>query len=167
MRIFAYLAFSALLAMSVLSANAQNYDKGLAAYYAGDYQTAFKELMPLAEQGKAEAQFILGSMHYYGRSVVQDRAEAFKWFRLAASNGSNMSQLYLGLLYQFGDGVEQDNIRAHMWYNIASANGLTDGPISGSHFRSLISLKMRHDNITKAESMATECVKSGYEECGW
>ena len=50
MKIFRWLAFSALLMTSVSGANAQDYDKGFAAYDAGDYQTAFKEFLPLAEE---------------------------------------------------------------------------------------------------------------------
>jgi uncharacterized protein len=44
------------------TAQAQDYDKGVAAYNAGDYATARQEWRPLAEQGDAEAQFSLGIM---------------------------------------------------------------------------------------------------------
>jgi len=45
---------------------------GLAAYLAGDYQTALEEFLPLAEQGHARAQFYLGRMYDKGEDEVDD-----------------------------------------------------------------------------------------------
>ena len=47
-----------LLAGGVSVATAQDYDKGVAAYNAGDYQTALQEWRPLTEQGDASAQLL-------------------------------------------------------------------------------------------------------------
>ena len=47
-----------LLVGSVSVATAQDYDKGVAAYNAGDYQTAVQEWRPLTEQGDASAQLL-------------------------------------------------------------------------------------------------------------
>ena len=41
-------------------------DTGVAAYKRGDYATAFRELKPLAEAGKAEAQAFLAEMYANG-----------------------------------------------------------------------------------------------------
>ena len=41
-----------------------------------------------AEQGLADAQFILGSMYADGKGVPQNYKEALKWYRLAAENGN-------------------------------------------------------------------------------
>ena len=45
---------------------AQNFDKAVKAYEAGDYTTAAKEFRLLAEQGDAGAQNILGLMYDQG-----------------------------------------------------------------------------------------------------
>jgi len=45
---------------------------------------AFRELLPLAEQGDAAAQHKLGVMYYSGEGVPQDKAEGLKWYRKAA-----------------------------------------------------------------------------------
>ena len=37
--------------------------EGVAAYHRGDYETALRELRPLAEQGDADAQYNLGIMY--------------------------------------------------------------------------------------------------------
>ena len=60
---------------------AQDFDKGVRAYGAGDYATALKEWTVLAEQGIAEAQFNLGYKYENGNGVVQDYKEAVKWFQ--------------------------------------------------------------------------------------
>ena len=50
---------------------------------------ALKALMDDAENGIAQAQFILATMYANGQSVSQDNKEAFKWyFRLAAEQGA-------------------------------------------------------------------------------
>jgi uncharacterized protein len=50
---------------------------------------ALKALMDDAENGVAQAQFILATMYTNGQGVSQDNKEAFKWyFRLAAEQGA-------------------------------------------------------------------------------
>ena len=61
-----------------------DFDKGVAAYAAGDYVTAAKEFNKAAEQGDADAQLLLGIMYNNGEGVPQDDKEAVKWYRLAA-----------------------------------------------------------------------------------
>ena len=74
--------FLALLMTISSPVAAQDYEKGSAAYEAGDYATALQEWMPLAEAGDANAQFRLGFMHYLGKGVPKDYADAGKWYRL-------------------------------------------------------------------------------------
>ncbi|MBM3508219.1 MAG: SEL1-like repeat protein, partial [Alphaproteobacteria bacterium] len=70
-----------------LPAAGQDFDKGLEAYGRGDYAAALKEWRPLAEQGDAIAQALLGFMYAEGQGVPQDHAEAVKWYRRAAEQG--------------------------------------------------------------------------------
>ena len=51
---------------------AQDLQKGLAAYNAGDFATALEEWKPLAEAGDSDAQFSLGFMYRNGQGVPQD-----------------------------------------------------------------------------------------------
>jgi TolA-binding protein len=48
-----------ILSLAFTPLAAQDYDNGVEAYNAGDYQTALQEWRPLAEQGDASAQFVL------------------------------------------------------------------------------------------------------------
>ena len=84
---------------------AQDYQKGMNAANSGDYATALKELHPLAEQGLAEAQFILGGMYLNGRGVPQDYDEAVKWFRLATKQWAADTQWIFSHKQHDGDGA--------------------------------------------------------------
>ena len=57
-----FLIFSLLL-FSATSAWSADYWKGADAYQKGDYATALREWTPLAKQGDADAQFLLGGMY--------------------------------------------------------------------------------------------------------
>lgn len=152
------------LAMSSGSAVlAQDYITGMAAYEDGDYATAMREFRPLAEQGDVDAQANLGYMYQKGYGVPQDSSEAVKWYRLAAEQGHLNAQAMIGLMYAFGDAVLQSNVMAHMWYNIASANG---SEMTGE-WRDEIAGSMTNSEISTAQAKASECMSSGYRNCGW
>jgi len=72
-----------------------DFDKGAAAYEAGDYVEAFKWLHKAAKQGDVIAQLNLGRMYYYGEGVTKDNAEAGKWYRKAAEQGNETAQTWL------------------------------------------------------------------------
>ena len=109
--------------MLATSAFAQDYQKGLDAYKAGDYATALQEFRPLAEQGNAEAQAWLGWMYDIGQGVPQDYAEAVKWYRLAAEQGHAKAQNNLGNMYGTGRGVPQDYAEAVRLSQLAAEQG--------------------------------------------
>ena len=102
---------------------AQDFNKGVLAYNSGDYVTAIKEWMPLAEQGDADAQNNLGSMYEYGFGTTQDYKKAGKWYRLAAEQGQQNAQMQLGMLYASGIGVLQDDEQAFKWYKLSAKQG--------------------------------------------
>lgn len=94
-----------------------------AAYKRGDYAIALLLIRPLAEQGDAVAQYILGDMYVKGQGVSQDNAEAVKWYRLAADQGYASAQGNLGILYANGIGVPQDYAEAVKWLRKAADQG--------------------------------------------
>ena len=105
---------------------AQDYDAGLKAAQAGDFQTALKEWKPLADQGLAGAQYNLGVMYANGEGVVEDDAEAVRWYRLAADQGLADAQHNLGWMYGNGRGVVEDDAEAVRWLRLAADQGLAD-----------------------------------------
>ncbi len=100
-----------------------DYQDGRKAYNRGDYATALKELRPLAEQGHAEAQYLLGYMYYKGRGVGQDGAATVQWLRKAAEQGDVKAQYLLGYIYYKGQGIGQDDEKAAKWLRKAAEQG--------------------------------------------
>jgi uncharacterized protein len=88
-----------------------------------DYATALRLMRPLAEQGNASAQAILGGMYAYGRGVPQDYTVAMSWYRKAAEQGDVDAQSDLGIIYYSGRGVPQDYGAAAIWFRRAADQG--------------------------------------------
>ena len=120
-----------------------------------------------AEQGYAEAQFVLGVMHTQGQGVPQDAQAAVKWFRKAAKQGDAEAQFRLSAMYRNGQGVPQDFIRAHMWSIVAGGSALSshDGK-TGKKNRGSVASRMTTAQIEKAQEMARRCQKTKFKECG-
>ncbi len=118
-------AFAVLLVVLATPAWA-GWEESIAAYNRGDYVTAFREILPLAEQGDAVAQRSLGLLYHNGQGVPQDSAEAVTWYRIAAEQGYAGAQHSLGFMYARGQGVPQDYAEAHFWFILAGA-GLPPG----------------------------------------
>jgi hypothetical protein len=58
------------------------------AYARGDYATAFKIWLPLAEQGSVQAQRNVARMYERGEWVAQDSQAAREWYSRAAAQGA-------------------------------------------------------------------------------
>ena len=113
------------LAVAVLLGSAgmgwsADFQKGLDAYKNKDYATALREWKPLAEQGNAEAQYILGWMYEYGKGVLQDDETAVKWYKRAAEQGNAPAQTNLDLMYHQGQGVPQNYEAATKWFKLTA-----------------------------------------------
>lgn len=119
--IYKYL-ISLLLLMSVFPARA-DFESGGDAYKRGDYETAAKEFLPLAQNGDHRAMYALGSMYAAGNGVPQDLDEAFKWFTEAAKYGRPDAEYKLGLMYAEGLGVPQDYKMAIRWFGRSAKKG--------------------------------------------
>ena len=105
-------------------------EEGIQAYYDGKYNKSFELLYPLAENGYSRAQFRIGVMYRYGRSVSQNTDLSEKWFTEAlpsilnlAQRGSAWAQTDLGTAYEIGISLNQDYERAAYWYLQAAEQG--------------------------------------------
>jgi len=151
MKKFKFLLFIAVLVGFAALAYA-GFDDGKAAYDRGDYVTAYNELKPLAVQGNAEAQRLLGWMLDFGEGVPQDYAEAMKWYRKAADQGDANALFHIGVMYADGKGVPKDLVQAHLWFNLAGARGLA----AARGFREQAAEKMTPAQIAEAQRLARE-----------
>ena len=103
-----------------------DFQDGQDAYNRRDYETALSEWLPLAEQGSAEAQFLVSEFYEMGLGVAADQIEARRWLLLAAEQGHPMAQFYIGIGYDHGLGVPKDDAEAVNWYRLAAEQGLAE-----------------------------------------
>jgi uncharacterized protein len=129
-----------------------------------DYRAAASLYLPLAEQGVAEAQTMLGTMYGTGSGVAPDPNEAVKWFRLAAEQGDAGGQDGLGRAYEDGDGVPRDPVRAYMWYFLAAASG---DPFADEFAknRDRLAAKLTAEQIAEAQRLAEACKAADFRSC--
>jgi len=117
----------AVLLLLAAPAGAQSLEerlKGAAGAYARkDFAAAIAVWRPLAEQGNAEAETLLGAMYWRGEGVPRDHAEAARWYLRAAAKGYARAQNDIGFMYGFGEGIPPaDNVQAYKWLSLAVAN---------------------------------------------
>lgn len=122
---------AAVLTMAAHSgmAAAGEFEAGLAAYNAADYDTAYEHWFSSAEEdGDPRSQSGLGFMYLRGLGVPNDRVAAADWFGRAAEGGEPVAQYFLGMMAIEGHGgVKRDVARAYMLCEMASSNGYNDG----------------------------------------
>lgn len=104
--------------------------RGLDAYYRGDYDEAAALLQPLADKGVSRAQFRIAYMYYLGRGFERDRAKADEMIRTAlpavqkfADEGRGWAQSDIGSLYEDGLVLPRDYAEAIYWYRSAAEQG--------------------------------------------
>lgn len=136
-----------------------------------DYAEALKWYRKAADQGNADAQDSVGSMYEQGKGVPQNYAEALKWYRKAAEQGDSSAQTSLGGMYEWGLGVPQNYIWAHRWFNLAAYNLQNTllaeiGREIGISRRDRVAGKMTAAQIVQAQTMADQCLRSNYRDCG-
>src|SRR5438046_9386291 len=73
--------------LGIAGALAGPWEDGMTAYNRGDYVPAIRLFRPLAEQGNAKAQNVLGVMYRRGQGVARNTVRAFVRFSRAAARG--------------------------------------------------------------------------------
>jgi TPR repeat protein len=63
-----------------------------------DYATALRLIRPLADQGDANAQYILGVFYNNGLGVPQDYVRSHMWLNLAATQGRESAATFRDLV---------------------------------------------------------------------
>jgi TPR repeat protein len=145
------------LLFGISGSGVADFNDGWVAADKGDYKTAFNEWKPLAEQGVASAQHLLGLMYGNGKGVLKDDKEAAKWFLKAAEQGNASAQYSLGSMYKNGDGVLKDYKEAIKWYLKAAEQG---NP--GAQYNIGV-LYAKGEGVLKDLSKAKYWIKKAYE----
>jgi TPR repeat protein len=102
---------------------AQSLDDGFAAYDRGDYGEAFNIFLPLAQEGNAEAQTMIGYLYGTGNGVPQNDDAALRWYTSAAEQGYALAQLNLGIMYENVRAGSGGVGLAQRWYRLAAEQG--------------------------------------------
>ncbi|WP_276904408.1 tetratricopeptide repeat protein, partial [Frischella perrara] len=92
-------------------------------WHKGNYEKAFTPCKEEAEQGNADAQYILAYMYEEGVGTKQDKQKAFYWYTKAAEQGHPHPQHNLAIMYYQGEDIEQDKQKAFYWYTKAAEQG--------------------------------------------
>jgi TPR repeat protein len=141
------------------------YQAGLIAYRAGNYEAAFKEFRPIAEQGDADAQVYLGSMYKEGRGVAKDYAQALAWYRKAAERGSALGQSNLAYMYSEGLGVAVDEREAAYW--LRKSADLGDAYAQCTLGEMYENGKGVAQNLAQARLLYTAAAEQGYNRAAY
>ena len=97
--------------------------KGVQAFDAENYTTAYEELAPLAAGGDPEAQFYVAKMHYFGFGIPKDLDIAFIRYTDSAEQGYMKAQHNLGFMYINGLSTDTNPELGYEWIAKAAAQG--------------------------------------------
>ena len=120
-KIITGLILSLLLSNGV--ASAADYNSAYSTFQSGNYEAAFQEMLPFAEQGNVDAQYYIARMYDEGRGALENDKAAVKWYSLAAEQGDRWAQYSLGVMYDNGYGVPVNDKTAIKWYTLAAEQG--------------------------------------------
>jgi TPR repeat protein len=103
-----------------------------------------------ADQGNANALYLLGAAYFDGKGVPQNYSEAVRWWKKAADQGDASAQHTLGIAYDEGLGVPQDHADAYFWTNLAAAlnKGQDD---SAAKLRNSIGAKLPREELSEIQ----------------
>lgn len=118
--------FFALCISGVAGLAVADYEAGVNAAFAGDFDTAYKEFSAAAEEGLDLAQYNLAILYFTGQGVEQDLKAAFEWTEAAAQQGHLAAQFNLATLYYDGQGVARDRDLGVEWFTRAAKAGHPD-----------------------------------------
>lgn len=118
------IVLSSMLVLVATLAAAQSLEQRMrtaaGAYERKDFATAIGIWRPLAEQGNAEAETLLGAMYWRGEGVPRDHREAARLYLRAAQQGYARAQNDIGFMYGFGEGIPpHDDVQAYKWISLA------------------------------------------------
>ena len=114
--------------------NMKTFYNGKNAHHAGAYDTAFRILMPLAEQGHKRAQTGIGLMYLHGNGVEKNESKALEWFKEATCQNHDWAFYHLGTMYYYGMSVEQSYKKSFEYFQKASLINNATAFLNLGHF---------------------------------
>ncbi len=146
------LSAAVIAALLVLTAaatvHADQYQDGMSAFQMGDYETAFRDLLPLAQAGNADAAVAVGRLYYNGAGTEKNLDRAVYWIGYSAKRGNAAGETSFAQMYERGVGVAQSDDQAIFWYKKAAAQGYVGAE------NNLARLLMEHKGATAQDKAA-------------
>jgi len=133
-------------------------DKAVSAYKAKQYDEVVRIVQPLADQGIASAQRILGGMYATGQGVSKNLSHATYWTRKAAEQGDVNAQHNISLMYIRGEGVTKDLKQAAQWAQKAAEQGGVDAQFN------LGLMYTKGEGVTKDDKQAESWFRKAAEQ---
>jgi hypothetical protein len=125
------------------------------AYDEARYAAAVEACRPLADDGLADAQAIMGVLYQNGQGLSQDYTQAALWYDRAARQGHANAQANLANLYRYGAGVPRDYVESWAWFDTAAGVGQAEA-VAG---RDLVEKRMNGTEIGNARLRAAEIAR--------
>lgn len=132
---------------------------------ASAYALDTADLVVLANDGNAKAQYNLGARYASGKGVDKNLENAVAWFSKAAEQGIAQAQYNIGLSYAKGLGVEQDLTVSQFWLKRASAQGVDAATALLTQLEYDRKEKVRL--LEPSESFTVDSFSMGYSARGW
>ncbi len=123
------------------------YDLGWTYWQRDEPMKALPWIKAAADQGLAEAEYLLGVAYLNGRGTVQNYHSAFEQITKSAQHGHLEAQYQLGIFYRDGLGTPSNKESAYLWLNIAAARGHGDA----LQFRDKLAAVMSRAEIDRAQ----------------
>ena len=124
---------------------------------------SFKELLQAAENGDAEAQYLVAAAYSSGEGVSTNQERTSYWLRRSAVRGFGRAQFFYGSLLFYGEGAIKRNPEEGLaWWQVASENGNLSALINmGDAYR--IGTQVKED-LEKAEQYYQRVLSAGHKE---
>lgn len=99
------------------------FQRGVKAYDKGDYASAFKDWLPLAQQNDLAAMRNVALLLRKGLGTERDPVRALFFYERAAEAGFVPAQLNAAFMYLEGDGIPRDYKKASFWLHLSAVAG--------------------------------------------
>ncbi|MBX3508262.1 tetratricopeptide repeat protein [Parvibaculum sp.] len=104
--------------------NAARFNRGVAAYDAGDFTRAFEIWLPIAQENDLAAMRNVALLLREGKGVEKDPQRALYFFERAGRAGLVSAQVNTAFMYLNGEGTAQDYKTASFWFHAAAVAGV-------------------------------------------
>jgi len=119
----AFAVIAALFAPGAVAPARADMDACKAAVQAQDHEAALAQCRAPADEGQADAQYVMGVLYDNGLGVDKDAEAASAWFVKAADQDQVQAMFMLGVMNMRGEGGQKDAAAAAKWWRRAAEAG--------------------------------------------